>query len=97
MVDIREGLYTYHRNGLDILLENQDDGREKILQVLRDLKKAYDAYQNRILIITFLDAKADELVNIFSEGNMTVRREARELLVQIDPTQQNKYDQILKN
>ncbi len=97
MIDVRKGLYTYHRLALDKLLENQDESRKQILEVLKSVKKADDINPSQILVISFLDAKADELVNIFSEGNMQVRREAYNILVQVDPTKKSKYDQIIRN
>lgn len=97
MIDIRKGIYEYHRKALDKFLEGRDESRKLILEVLKDLKSANDINPNQILIISFLDAKSDELVNIFSEGNIQVRREAFNILTAIDPTKRDKYDKIMEN
>ena len=62
----RNFYYDYHRLGLDIMSQNVSNGRAKIaegLPVLRELKRQYPS---SILLITFLDANNDELINMFS-------------------------------
>ena len=95
MTPIREGLYTYHRQALDIFDQNAESSRTKVLEVLRDINKVKTRYPNSILLISFMDAKADELVNIFSDGNLQVKREAFDLLVQLDPTKSDKFSKII--
>lgn len=97
MQPIREGYYTYHRQGLDTFIQNPDESREKILGVLKDVKKANDARPNAILVITFLDAKSNELVNVFSKGDIQVRRDAYEILRELDPTKTDKFKSIISN
>ena len=58
------------------------------------LKEAYRSRPATYLINTFLDAKADELVDIFSKGTDKEKKEVYELLMDIDPTRQNTYDKI---
>lgn len=96
MQGIRKGLYKYHRLALDTYEQDKDKGRELILEVLQELKKTKDTYPNSILVISFLDAKSDELINIFSEGTIQVRRQAFDLLSALDPAQADKYQKIVK-
>ena len=97
MQDIRQGLYDYHRQGLDTFIESPDKSRENILTVLEDLQKVRKTYPNSILVIAFLDAKSDELINIFSKGNIQVRRKAFDILATIDPSKRSDYQQIIQN
>ncbi len=94
---IREGYYIYHRLGLDIFQEKPDEARQKILEVLKNIKAADNAMPNSILKITFFDAKASELANIFQEGNMAVRREAYNLLVELVPSKTEEFKKIIGN
>ncbi len=94
---IREGFYTYHRLGLDIFSEKPDEARQKILEVLKNIKVANSAIPNAILKITFFDAKVNELANIFEEGNMAVRREAYNILVELDPAKTEEFKKIIGN
>lgn len=94
---VREGLYSYHRLALDNFLNDKEAGRKEILEFLRSLQKANSSRPNSILTISLLDAKADEIINIFSEGEMQVRRQAFEILRTIDPTQSEKFGKIIGN
>ena len=97
MLNLRKGFYTYHRKGLDIYQENKDEAQQNIVQVLKDIREIRILNPNSIVIISFLDSKADELVNIFSEGNPQVRREAYNILAEIDPRRRDKYNKIIAN
>lgn len=97
MKNIREALYDYHRLGLDKFITHPDDARTEVLDVLKEIKKVKDIKPNAILIIAFFDAKSDEITHIFSEGNIQVRREAYNILTQIDPTKTEKYKTIIQN
>jgi hypothetical protein len=58
------------------------------------LKEAYRARPATYVINTFLDAKADELVDIFKKGTDKEKKEVYDLLVDIDPTRQGTYDRM---
>jgi Fe-S-cluster formation regulator IscX/YfhJ len=96
MVDLRKNTYKYHRLALDTFDKDPDKSREIILETLRNIKKVWNIYPNSILMISFFDTKATELVNIFSEGNLNVRREAYDLLIALDP-KRNIYQKIISN
>lgn len=97
MVPVREGFYNYHRQGLDTFIQDPTKSREVILEVLKGVEKANASRPNSILVITFLDAKADELVNIFSKGNLQVRRQAYDILKKLDPTNTDEFKAIIAN
>lgn len=94
---VREDLYTYHRLALDNFPKDPEESRKQILEFLKSLQKANSARPNSILTIALLDAKSDEIVNVFSQGDMQVRRQAFEILRAIDPTQGEKFQKILSN
>jgi len=96
MVELRKNSYRYHRLALDTYAKNPDDARAVILEVLRNIKKAWTINPSSVFIVTFFDAKATELVNVFSEGNLTVRREAYDILTSVDP-KRNIYQKIISN
>ncbi len=97
MEGIRQALYYYHRIGLDRFLSSPDNARNEILKVLKEIKKVKDIKPNAIIVISFFDAKTDEIIRIFSEGNIQVRREAYNILTEIDPTKTDKYQRIIQN
>lgn len=97
LIEIRRGIYTYHRLALDTYLDDKQDAQQKILEVLNQLKLANDRNPRQILVTAFLDAKADELINIYGDATQTVKRQAHNLLVSIDPSKKTKFDKILSN
>lgn len=96
MLDIRKAVYAYHRLGMDTFDKSPDQSREVILKSLQSIKKVRDINPNAVLVISFFDAKAKELTNIFSQGNIQVRRQAYDILVAIDPSNRI-YDKIVQN
>jgi hypothetical protein len=97
MADIRRTQYSYHRLGLDTFEKTPDQSREIILKGLKDVKRIRDINPNAILVISFFDAKSKELANIFSGGAITIRREAYDLIVSMDPSNRSTYEKIIKN
>jgi Domain of unknown function (DUF4835) len=97
MVDIRKAMYAYHRLGLDTFDKDPDKSREVILRGLRDVKKVRDINPTSILVVSFFDAKSKELANIFSSGNIQVRREAYDIITAIDPSNRTSYEKMIQN
>ncbi len=97
MADLRMATYAYHRLALDNYDKNPDESRNIILENLRNVRKLWGLYPNSIGVISFMDAKRAELANLFSEGNMQVRREAYELLITIDPAKREAFNKIVQN
>ena len=86
--------YDYHRHGLDEMTNNVSNARARISKDIKVLKEAYNARPATYVVNTFLDAKADELVNIFKKGTSEEKKIVYELLMDIDPTRQSTYDEI---
>jgi hypothetical protein len=97
MTDLRKAIYNYHRHGLDIFESNPDQSRQVILNGLKEIKKVRDINPNAILVVTFFDAKGKELADIFSDGNIQVRRQAYDIITTIDPSNRSNYEKIIAN
>src|SRR5688572_7601141 len=91
MTDLRKTLYSYHRLGLDSFDQDPDKSRDVILKGLKDIKKVRDINPSAIIVISFFDAKSKELANVFSTGNIQVRREAYDVITTIDPSNRTSY------
>lgn len=94
---IRKGLYTYHRLAMDQFETKQDEARTLIVNVLKDFQTADRNIPNSILMISFFDAKKNELAKIFEKGNPATKREAYNILVNLDPGNTEKYKSIIGN
>lgn len=92
----RNYYYEYHRLGLDEMSGNVTNGRARIAEGLPVLKEAYRARPATYVINTFLDAKCDELVDIFSKGTDKEKKSAYEILTDIDATRMSTYERINK-
>jgi hypothetical protein len=97
MLDMRKGFYSYHRLALDTFDKDPDKSREIILRGLRDVKKVRDVNPTSILVVSFFDAKSKELANLFSSGNIQIRREAYDIITAIDPSNRTAYEKMIKN
>lgn len=86
--------YDYHRHGLDEMVNNVANGRARIAKEISVLKEAYNARPATYIINAFLDAKSDELVNIFKQGTAEEKKMVYDLLMDIDPTRQSTYSDI---
>lgn len=94
---IRQAMYEYHRLVLDAFQEDPDAARAKVLDVLKNIQAVNRIIPNSIFVIAFLDAKNDEIVNMFSEGDMSLRRNVYNELLKLDPSRRSKYQQIVRN
>jgi len=92
----RNYFYEYHRLGLDEMTTNATNARARIAAGLPLLREANRARPSAIIISSFLDAKNDELINIFSNGSTKEKTEAVEVLSDVNPTATSRYEAILK-
>lgn len=92
---IRESLYIYHREGLDVMAENPSKGRKSVLSVIPQLQKIDKQKQGSILNQIFFTAKADEIINILGAAEPQEKIKAYNALSVIDPANSLKYE-ILK-
>jgi hypothetical protein len=93
---LREFMYSYHRLALDTFLENADGSRKLISDGLAGLKQVRDYNPSSILLIAFFDSKATELSNMFRQGAPQVKQQAYTTLIALDPSNTDKYSQILR-
>jgi len=92
----REYVYEYHRLGLDDMTSNAINARGKIAEGLPLIREANRARPSAIIISSFMDAKSDELINIFTKGTQKEKADAVEILSDINPSQASRYEKILK-
>jgi hypothetical protein len=93
---IRNFLYEYHRQGLDIMYEEPEKGRETILNSLSYLQQVKQSRPSLLILQIISDAKRDEFVNLFSEGVATQKSSAVKILNEIDPSNAMTYQKIIQ-
>lgn len=92
---VRECIYRYHRLGLDRMGDRLTEARAEIAESMKLLQKAYRAKPGAFILQIFFDAKADELVNIFSESFTDEKKRVYNILSEIDPANISKYNKII--
>lgn len=93
---IRDAYYLYHRQGMDILLIDEEKAYGNILEAIRILAEANETQPNGIFTISFMDAKGDEIAQVLQNASFEIRNEAVELLLEVDPNNARKYNELLK-
>ena len=93
----RTCMYNYHRNGLDMMSDRIEEGRANIAEALRDIQKVFRRRPSTYILQMFFDAKADELVNVFSKSFPDERNRVMAILNEVDPSNGSKYEKIAEN
>jgi len=93
---IRLFLYEYNINGLDKMESKLAESRNNIaesLNLIRDVfRQKPDPYMYLLQVV--LEAKSDELINIFSSAFPEEKSRVVQILVEIDPANKAKYEKI---
>ena len=96
---VRQFVYDYHIRGLDLLESRVNEGRTSIVESLRTLQDVYrrrpDPFMYYLMIV--LEAKSEEIVNIFGEAFPEEKSRVVEILTEIDPANKSKYEKIMEN
>lgn len=95
LLPLRDGIYTYHRQGLDIFASNPVQVRKQTLALLNTIRTIGLQLPNSVLINSFFDAKSQEILNILYEGTPTERKQAFELLSYLDPAKTEAYRKLV--
>lgn len=91
---LREYYYTYHRQALDNMSKNVVNGRAMIAEALPMLRQLNRENPSAALVQMFMDAKNDELINIFKKGTSEEKELAIDNLTAINPTMADRYAEI---
>jgi uncharacterized protein DUF4835 len=93
---IRDFYYQYHRLGLDVMSEKTTDGRSSIAGSLELLQQVHRKKPSSFIMQVLFDAKADEIVNIFSEAFPEEKRRVYNILKEVNPANTSKFEKLLK-
>ena len=94
---LRQFIYDYHRQGLDMMSEKPDQARDAIMNSLAQLQLIYDRNPMCYFLQLLIESKREEIIQIFSQGDLKIRTEAANIMKTIDPSQTSRYDDMLQN
>jgi hypothetical protein len=92
--DYRSVMYKYHRNGLDIMNNDQKEAKTNIANALISLEAMNRVRPNSFILRTFFDAKTDEIQDIFSAGPSVDITKLVSVLNNIAPTYSSQWRNI---
>lgn len=95
MEPFREMLYKYHREGLDLMVENSERARANITEGFERLQVARENKSMSMLPQFWTEFKGDEIVNIY-QGHATQKEKdfLTDLLGKINPSKTNQWNKI---
>ena len=92
--EYRQTLYDYHRKGMDFLTDDPLNAKKQIMFSFTNLEKLYLRRPNALPIQIFFDAKAQEILDIFSSGPKVDFENTYILLNKVAPFFASKWKQI---
>ena len=90
----RQVIYDYHLNGLDVMVNFPEVGKQTISKSISALKSLSESRPNSLVVQLFFDTKSDEVVQIFSGGPSFETSQLREDLNRIAPFFSAKWAEI---
>jgi hypothetical protein len=91
---LHDAFYSYYRNGMDIFYENEDEGRNGILNCLNFLGTLDKENPNSMIMQFFFQGKSSELLKVFSKAGKEVKDRALSLLLKLDVTNARLYNDL---
>lgn len=91
MKPFRLGMYQYHRQGLDMMTQDVNQARASIAEVISTIGQVDQSYPNAILTQLFLNAKRQEIIELFKRGTNTERTTVRQVMTRVDPANGAEY------
>lgn len=94
--EVRQFMYEYNINGMDKMESKVAEARIGMVESLKLLQTVYrrkpDPYMYYLIVV--LEARSDELVNIYSAAFPEEKSRVIQILTEIDPANKSKYEKI---
>jgi len=92
--EFRNVIYSYHREGLDVMSESPKNAKSNLATSLKQLQALHSRRPNSFLMRIFFDAKADEIEQIFSSGPSVEIASLLSVLNRVAPMHSSKWRNI---
>ena len=92
--DVRNYLFTMHREGFDKMTSNPEEARQKVLSGIPRLNQVNKENPSSILIQFFFNAKSDELARVVAQVPKEQRGPFISMLAQMDVPNAQKYQAL---
>ena len=91
---IRQALYDYNINGLDKMHEDAARSRAVMVSALTTAKDVHRSYPNSAFMQMFVNAKREEIIEIFKGAGRGEQSKVYDIMVKLDPSQASRYSGI---
>ena len=91
-----DAFYSYYRLGLDLMYENEDEGRNAVMNTINIINTLNTDIPNSMIVQFFFQGRAKEIVRLMKKAEPDQKNRAREILSKIDITNSNLYKTELK-
>ncbi len=93
---IHDAIYTYYRQGMDKLIENENVAREQMLNGINMLNTLNTETPNLMIMPFFFQGKSDEIIKIYKKSDPQEKARILDLCSRLDIANASKYRQDLK-
>lgn len=93
---LRQLMYEYHRKGLDVMSDKVEPGRQAITKSLSNLKSVYEKRPNLYYLQVILEAKRQEIIDIYSEATPAEKVSMLNIMKEVDPPYSSRYEEVMK-
>ena len=87
----RQANYDYHRLGLDVMEKTPESARSSMMSALEVVDQVNRAYPNSMILQMFANAKANEIIDVFKEGNPSEKSRVYSIMTKLDAANASKY------
>ncbi len=91
---MRSAWYSYHRQGMDLMHQNQEEGRRAMARALESIDISKRNYPAAMWIQLFTDAKTKEIVEVFKKADKPQQQSVYNILSRLDPAAASKYQPL---
>jgi len=93
---VRYFIYEYHRFGLDLMESKLGEARNNMAESLKSLQEVFRRKPDPFMYFmqVTIEAKTDEIVNVFSQSFPEEKGRVLQILNEIDPGNKNRYEKI---
>lgn len=90
----REAMYNYHRHALDVMAQDVGQGRAVMTQSINTLQDVFQNYPNAMILQMFVNAKSNEVLEIFKRGTSEEKNTVIRVMSRIDASNAEQYRAI---
>ena len=93
---VHDAIYTYYKQGMDKLIENENVAREQMLNGINMLNTLNTETPNLMIMPFFFQGKSDEIIKIYKKSDPQEKARILDLCSRLDIANASKYRQDLK-